>query len=91
MEVDNLDISENCDTTSLWACSLLLPPVEDQLKLQKEKIGLETETWGTPTFKGQAEKENMNHKSIEETQREGAKKSQNLKKNSVVNSTSCCK
>ena len=59
MEVEDLDIRENCGTTSVWMCSLPLPPVADPLALQREKVGLGTEPWGTPTFKGQAEKETL--------------------------------
>lgn len=59
MEVEYLDIRENYGTTSVWMCSLPLLPVEDPLALQREKVERGTEPWGTPTFKGQAEKETL--------------------------------
>lgn len=73
MEVEDLDIRENCNTTSLWICSLPPPPVEDQLILQRDKVRLVTELWGTSTFKRQKE-ELEPSEYVAETQREGSRK-----------------
>lgn len=54
MESGDVNIRENMGLHPLPP-----PPVEHELKLQKEKTDLETEPQGTPTCKEWAEKEKL--------------------------------